>query len=381
MQLSDEEQSIQRLAREFATNEIEPVAVELEREGQFPWSIVEKAAEADLLAPTLPVEYGGAGLGLVPELLIQEEFHRVDPGIAESVLAATFGCDVIVSNGSETQIEEYVRPATHGELITGVGMTEPESGSDFASIQTAAERENDEYVINGEKVFISNGSIADAIVLFARTSSPEKPHRGITGFVIDTERDGFEQTPMEGYLGPDTVDLGQLYLDDVRVPVEARLGEEGEGFYQAMEFMDESRVSVAAASVGVAQGALDHTIEYVTDREQFGQSVSEYQAVRHRLADLATRIEATRAFVYSVARDIEADRLADRSARPAMAKLLATELAEEVASEAIQLHGGYGVFDEYRVESFFRATKGPQIYEGTSEIMREVISESLFDRT
>jgi len=376
MELSEEEEFVRKTAREFAENEIEPVALEYERAGRFPRDLVQSAAEVGLTAPSLPVEYGGSGFGAVEQAIVFEELHRADPGLAESITASTFGCTVIAENGTEEQAREYVEPAATGEIVTGTAMTEPAGGSDFANIETSARREGDEYVLDGDKVFITNGSVADALVVFARTSDVEPPHRGISAFVVDTDREGLEQTKMEGYLGPATVDLGQIFLNDVRVPVDARVGEEDEAFYYAMETMNDSRLEVAASAIGAARGALDRAIAYVEDREAFDHPVSEYQSVRHRIAQLETELQAARSLTYETAREMDGGGL-DSGEKPAMAKLFASELCEEVASEAIQLHGGYGVFDEYRVESFFRWTKATQIYDGTSAIMREVIADEL----
>ncbi|MCY4731570.1 acyl-CoA dehydrogenase family protein [Natronomonas gomsonensis] len=378
MRLTDEQQFIQKQVRTFATEEIEPIAVEYEHDGTYPWDVVGEAAEMDLLAPGFPETVGGAGMDLVTDLIVNEELHRADPGIGETVTSITFGCESILEYGTEEQIERYVEPATAGEKVSAVAMTEPEAGSDFANIQTTAERDGDEYVLNGDKVFISNGSVADFIVVYARTGSPDEPHKGISAFIVDADVDGFEATPMDGYLGPSTTDLGQLFLSDVRVPVEARLGEEGQGFYQAMEFLDEGRLSVAVSAVGAARGALDLLEEYIDERQAFGAPISDNQAVRHRVANLRARLAAARALVYDTAKAVESDEPVDTE-RAAMAKLVATTLFEDVASEAVQLHGGYGCFDEYRVETFFRFSKIPQIYEGTNEIMREVIGDATFD--
>ncbi|MFC4540588.1 acyl-CoA dehydrogenase family protein [Halosolutus amylolyticus] len=378
MRLTDNQRFIQRRVRDFAEQEIEPVAVEYERDGTFPWDIIDEAAEMDLLAPGFAEEHGGAEMDLVTELLVNEELHRADPGIAETVTAVTFGCESILEYGTDEQIEEYVVPATRGEKISAVGMTEPEAGSDFAHIQATAERDGDEYVLNGNKVFISNGSVADFVVVYARTSDPEKAHRGISTFVVEADADGFEATPMDGFLGPATTDLGQLFMNDVRVPADARLGPEGEGFYQAMAFLDEGRLNVAAASIGAARGALDLLTDYVSERRQFGEPIASNQSVRHRVADLRTRIEGARSFIYDTAREFENDGEFDTE-RAAMAKLMATTILEDVASEAVQLHGGYGCFDEYRVETFFRFSKIPQIYEGTNEMLREVIADATFE--
>jgi alkylation response protein AidB-like acyl-CoA dehydrogenase len=376
MHLTDEQRLVQRHARDFAEAEIEPVAVDHEQAGRYPWDVVETAAEAGFLAPRLDDSVGGAGLGVVASLLLTEEFHRADPGIGESVTSVTFGCEPMVEYGGSGLVEDWVRPACEGEVVSAVAMTEPGAGSDFATIESSAEREDAEYVLNGDKVFISNGTVADVLVVYARTSSPEEPHRGLSAFVVPADADGVEQTPMDGYMGPGATDLGQVFLSDVRVPVENRLGDEGDGFYQAMAFLDEARLEVAASCIGAARGALDLVTEYVTERQAFGGPIAEKQAVRHRIADLETRLAGARALVYEVARDLEREGEVEPS-RSAQAKLLATTLLEDVTSEAVQLHGGYGLFDEYRVETYFRFSKVPQIYEGTNEIMRSVVADGV----
>lgn len=378
MELTEEEEFIRQTAREFAEEEIEPVALEHERAGTYPRELVRAAAEVGLTAPSLPVEYGGSGFGPVAQCIVFEELHHVDPGIAESVTASTFGCEVIAENGSAEQARKYVEPAARGEIITATAMTEPRGGSDFANIETTATWDGDGYVLNGDKVFITNGSIADVIVVYARTSDVDPPHRGISAFIVDADNPGVEQTKMDGYLGPSTVDIGQVFLNDAKVPADAVVGEEDRAFYYAMETMNQSRLDVAASAIGAARGALDRAIGYVEDRDAFDQKVAEYQSVRHRIADLETRLQAARSLTYEAAREME-DGTLEGGKKPAMAKLFASELCEDVASEAIQLHGGYGVFAEYRVESFFRWTKATQIYDGTSAIMRDVIADEVFN--
>jgi alkylation response protein AidB-like acyl-CoA dehydrogenase len=288
-----------------------------------------------------------------------------------------FGCEIIAADGTEEQAERWVRPVTNGEFITGAAMTEPGGGSDFANTQTRAVRDGDEYVINGEKIFIGNGPIADAVLVFARTEETDPPHRGISSFIVESGTEGFRQLELEEFVGPGAMSLGRLELNDARVPADALVGEEGDGFYQAMRTMNGSRLEIAASSIGAARGALDRTIEYISDREAFGEPVAERQAVRHRIADYEARLEAVRSLTYETARNLEED--ADLAEEPAMAKLLASELAEDVASDAIQLHGGYGLLDEYRVEEYLRWTKIAQIYDGTSEIMRDIIAESTIE--
>jgi alkylation response protein AidB-like acyl-CoA dehydrogenase len=356
---------------------IEPAAVEHERENRHPRDIVRKAAENGLTSAALPKEYGGSGLGITGNLVVREELYAADPGIAEAITGSMFGCEIIAADGSEDQAERWVRPVTNGEFITGAAMTEPSGGSDFANTQTRAVRDGDEYVINGEKIFIGNGAIADAVLVFARTEDTDPPHRGISSFIVESGTEGFQQLELEEFVGPGAMSVGRLELNDARVPADALVGEEGDGFYQAMRTMNGSRLEIAASSIGAARGALDRTIEYISDREAFGEPVSERQAVRHRIAEYQARLEAVRSLTYETARDLEED--AELAEEPAMAKLLASELAEEVASDAIQFHGGYGLLDEYRVEEYLRWTKIAQIYDGTSEIMRDIIAESAID--
>lgn len=378
MRFSDEQRFIQQEVRRFVRDKIEPVALEYERDSTFPSDIIDSASELDLLAPRFDESHGGAGMDLITELIVNEELHRGDPGIAESITSVTFGCESIIEHGTEEQIENYVVPAARGEKISGVAMTEPEAGSDFAHIQTSAERDGDEYVLNGNKVFISNGSVADFLIVYARTSSPDQAHKGISAFLVETDTPGIETTPMDGFLGPSTVDIAQVFLNDVRIPVENRLGSEGDGFYHVMEFLDEGRLNVAASAVGASQGVIDLLVDYVSERRQFGEPISEKQAVRHRVANLRARLAAARSLVYEVAHDYSESDQFDTE-RTAMAKLVATTLLEDAASEAVQLHGGYGCFDEYRAETYFRFSKIPQIYEGTNEVLREIIGDATFE--
>jgi alkylation response protein AidB-like acyl-CoA dehydrogenase len=377
MRLSEAEAALQKRAAAFAADNIEPAAIEHERAGKHPTDIVKKAAREGLTTVALPERYGGGGMGVTGSLLVREEMYAVDPGIAEAITGSMFGCEIIAADGTDEQAERWVRPTTNGEMITGAAMTEPRGGSDFANTKTRAVRDGDEYVIDGEKAFIGNGDIADAVLVFARTRNIDPPHRGISSFVVESETDGFRQKEFESFAGPGAMALGELELNDVRVPVEARIGEENDGFYQAMRTMNGSRLEIAASSIGAARGALDRTIEYISERETFGKPVKKRQTIRHRVADYEARLKAVRSLTYETARDLEED--ITLSEEPAMAKLLASELAEEVASDAIQMHGGYGLLDEYRVEEYLRWTKIAQIYDGTSEILRSIIAESALD--
>jgi len=377
MQLSEAESALRKRAAAFATEEIEPVAVEYERTGNHPTEIVRKAAKEGLTTAALPEEYGGGGMGITANLLVREKLYAADPGIAEAITGSMFGCEIIAADGNEEQAERWVRPTTDGEMITGAAMTEPRGGSDFANTAAQAVRDGDEYVINGEKIFIGNGDIADAVLVFARTSDTEKPHRGISSFMIESGTDGFHQKELESFAGPGAMSLGRLDLDDVRVPVEALIGEKDDGFYQAMRTMNGSRLEIAASSLGAARGALDRTIEHISERNTFGKRVKDRQAIRHRVAEYEAQIEATRSFTYETARDLEKD--VNLAEKPAMTKLLAAQLAEDVASDAIQMHGGFGLLDKYHVEEYLRWSKIAQIYDGTNEILRGIIAGSVLD--
>ncbi|WP_158599393.1 acyl-CoA dehydrogenase family protein [Halobellus sp. Atlit-38R] len=377
MRLSKAESALQERAAEFAAETIEPAAVEHERTSTHPTDIVREAAREGLTSASLPAEYGGGGLGITGSLLVREQLYAADPGIAEAITGSMFGCEIIANDGTEEQAERWVRPVTNGEIITGAAMTEPRGGSDFANTETQAVRNGDEYVLNGEKIFIGNGHIADAVLVFARTEDTDPPHRGLSSFVVESGTEGFYREELEGFTGPGAMALGRLELNDATVPVDARIGEEGDGFYQAMRTMNGSRLEIAASSIGAARGALDRTIEYTSERETFGKPVKDRQAVRHRIAEYEARLEALRTFTYETARDLEEN--VELAEEPAMAKLLAAQLAEEVASDAVQLHGGYGLLDEYLVEEYLRWSKIAQIYDGTNEIMRGIIAESVLD--
>ena len=372
--LSEQERAVRRTAREFAEEEIAPVARHHEETGEWPREVWKKAVDVGLVGGTVPEAYGGAGLSQVETCLFMEEICRVDAGMLAAI-GTEFGTRMIREYGTDEQKEWILRGVAEGELIGALGNTEPEHGSDAAAIETTAEKEGDEYVIDGVKTFITHGTIADYVLTMCRTG--EAGHGGISAIIAETDRDGFEVEREIEKLGWNASETAQLRYDGVRVPEENLVGYEDAGFYQLMEFFEEERVGIAAQALGIAQGCLDETVEYVGEREQFDRELREFQAVQHTVADMATKVELARRLVYDAAARVDAGEKPTKLA--SMAKLYASEIAEEVASDAIQLHGGNGYTREYPVERHYRHTKIYQIGEGASEIQRNIIAKEVLD--
>ncbi|RBI62371.1 acyl-CoA dehydrogenase [halophilic archaeon] len=378
-QLSDEHRAIRQAVREFGENEIEPVAREHDEEHKYPHDLVEKAAEYDFVAPNIPVEYGGAGMETLSSTLVTEELWRADPGIGSAIGSRGFGSNMIQQFGDEWMKEEWLPRIANGESACCSCISEPAHGSNVAGIETVAETDDDEYVLNGNKMWITNGTVADVAVVMAKTDpDAEPPHRGISAILVPTETDRFESTKIDNKLGIHASDLAEIVIDDVRVPTENIIGEENEGFYQLMNFFASGRVSVAAQAVGTAQAAVDESVEYANEREQGGRLIKDYQAIGHKVAEMATNVEAARSLTYRAASQVESenDEMATRYA--SMAKLFASEHAVDVADEAIQVHGGAGFVTDHPVERYYRDARITKIYEGTSEIQKNIISDRLF---
>jgi alkylation response protein AidB-like acyl-CoA dehydrogenase len=378
-QLSDEHRAIRQAVREFGENEIEPVAREHDEEKSYPHELVEKAAEYDFVAPSIPVEYGGAGMDILSSIIVTEELWRADGGIGSAIGSRGFGSNMIRKYGDEWMKEEWLTRIASGESACCSCISEPGHGSNVAGIETVAETDGDEYVLNGNKMWITNGTVADVAVVMAKTDPEvEPPHRGISAILVPTDTDGFEPTKIDNKLGIRASDLAEIVLNDVRVPTENVIGEEDEGFYQLMDFFASGRVSVASQAVGVAQAAVDEAIDYANEREQGGQLIKEYQAIGHKVAEMATNVEAARSLTYRAASHVDSgdDDLATRFA--SMAKLFASEHAVDVADEAIQVHGGAGFVTDHPVERYYRDARITKIYEGTSEIQKNIISGRLF---
>ncbi|WP_227356728.1 acyl-CoA dehydrogenase family protein [Haladaptatus salinisoli] len=377
-QLSDEHRAVRQAVREFGENEIEPVAREHDEEKSYPHELVEKAAEYDFVAPSIPVEYGGAGMDTLSSIIVTEELWRADGGIGSAIGSRGFGSNMIRKYGDERMKEEWLPRIASGESACCSCISEPGHGSDVAGIETVAETDGDEYVINGNKMWITNGTVADVAVVMAKTDpEAEPPHRGISAILVPTDTDGFEPTKIDNKLGIRASDLAEIVLNDVRVPTENVIGEEDKGFYQLMDFFASGRVSVASQAVGVAQAAVDEAVDYANEREQGGRLIKDYQAIGHKVAEMATNVEAARSLTYRAASHVGSgdDELATRFA--SMAKLFASEHAVDVADEAIQVHGGAGFVTDHPVERYYRDARITKIYEGTSEIQKNIISDRL----
>ena len=372
--LTEEQRAVRDAVREFAREEVEPVAREHEESGEWPEEVWEKAIEADLVGLGIPEEFGGAGMGQVEAAIFADEVAYADAGILAAI-GTSFGTRMVAEYGTREQKEWILEGVASGDLIGALGNTEPEHGSDAASIETTAERDGDEYVIDGEKTFITHGSIADYVLTMCRTGG--EGHGGISAIIVETDREGFEVEREIETMGWNASDTAQLRYDSVRVPADNLVGQENRGFYQLMEFFEEERVGIAAQALGIARRCLDEATEYVGEREQFGQAVGEFQAVQHTIAEMAVKVENAKRLTYDAAARVDRDEKPTKLA--SMAKLYASEVAEEVASDAIQLHGGNGYTREYPVERQYRHAKIYQIGEGTSEIQKNIIAGELLE--
>ncbi|WP_276257741.1 acyl-CoA dehydrogenase family protein [Haloglomus litoreum] len=376
-ELSDEQQQIREEVRRFGENEIRPVATEYDREETFPYEVVEKGAEMGLTGAQIPIEYGGAGYDALDVAIIVEELYAADPGVGGSVLGTAFGSEAIVGFGTEEQKEEYLPPLAEGEAIMGSAISEPDTGSDVSSVSTRAEKDGDEWVINGNKMWITNGSVGDFFVVLCRTDpDAEGRYNGFSQIIVEADRDGFTSEKITGKMGIRASDTAELIFDDVRVPEENLVGTRGAGFLQQMQFFDETRTQVAAQGVGIAKGAAERALEYSQQREQFGQPIGEFQAIQHKLAEMHTDLEAARMLTYKSAWSV--DNLDEQlTSLASMAKEYASRVAVDVANECVQIHGGAGYVDDFDAERFYRDAKITQIYEGTTEIQKNIIAREL----
>ena len=378
-ELTKEQKDIQKAAREFALGEFRDVAREYDLNETFPKKIIKKARELDLIGLFIPEEYGGPGFGFLEWAMVLEEFWKVDPGIAQELCSITFGAEELILFGTEEQKQKWLPPLFSGDAIMGFAITEPDAGSDTAAAATTAVLEGDEYVINGSKVMIGNGTVGTFILVFCLTNPEvERKTARHSIIIVETDRDGYKADPMHGKMGLRASDTAALYFNNVRVPKENLVGAEGNGFIQLMKFFDHSRAYVAAHGVGLAQGALDMAVKHVKGRKQFGRPLGAFQATQFKIAEMATKIEIARNTVYKSAWLLDNGK-ADTTLT-AMAKLYASHIAVEVVDEALQLHGGYGYFDDYDIERFYRAAKVLEIYEGTKEVEKIVIAREIIGK-
>jgi alkylation response protein AidB-like acyl-CoA dehydrogenase len=370
-----EQIQLRREVREFAAAEIAPHVLEWDENQIFPLEVVKKLGQLGYMGAIFPEEYGGAGLGYVEYSIIIEELSRVDGSVGIILAAHTSLCsNHIYKAGSEEQRQKYLTKLTSGEWIGCWSLTEPEAGSDAAGTRSTAVRESDCWVLNGSKTFTTNAHYADVCVGMAMTDRAAAQH-GISAFILEKETPGFRAGKKENKLGLRASATGEVIFSSCRLPQSQMLGKQGEGFVDSLRILDGGRVSIAALSIGMAQGAYDAALKYSKLRKQFGRPISEFQAIQHKLVDMATKIDASRLLTYRAAKMIDAGKRVTRES--AMAKLFSSEAAVWIANEAVQIHGGYGFIKDYPVEKFYRDVKLCTIGEGTSEIQRLVIARQL----
>lgn len=373
-ELSDEHKIFRKTVRDFAEKEITPLIAEAEREQKFPKQLIARARDLGLLGVNFPEEYGGCGGDMIMVCIMAEELARVCSGIAVGLFSVAMGPGAIYLLGTEEQKRRYLPAALRGEKVFALGITEPNAGSDVSAIETTARRDGDHYVLNGSKIFITNGTFADYVFIAAYTDK-SKGYAGMNLFIVDTSLPGFSVTRKLDKLGHRSAETAELILEDVRVHKDDLLGSPEAGFVNIMELLDGGRVIVAARAVGIAQAAYEAAFSYAQQRVQFGRPISKFQVTRFKIARMAMEIDAARLLVYRAAA------LLDKGVRctkeVSMAKLFAAEVAERVAAEALQIHGGYGYITELPVERYFRDAKLCPITEGTSEIHHIIIAREL----
>ena len=379
IELSEEQRLLRDSVRQFAEEVVRPRAKEIDESGEFPRQFFSQAGELGLAGVSVPEEYGGAGMDPLSYSIVIEEISRVcaSSGVILSVNNSLV-CDPILKFGTEEQKVAFLKPLAAGDRLGCFALTEPEAGSDPAAIRTTAVRDGDDYVLNGNKVFITSGTDADVAIVFA-TVDRESRHKGITAFIVPAETPGYSHGSHEYKLGVNASGTTELAFAEMRVPVSQRLGEEGAGFKVAMSALDGGRLGIASQAVGIAQGAFEEALEYSTQREQFGRPIGDFQAIQTYLADMSTEIDAARLLTWKAAWAKGSGRRFSLEA--AQAKLFASEMAQRVTSKALQIHGGYGYIREYNVERYFRDARIAEIYEGTSEIQKMVISNWVLQNT
>lgn len=376
-ELSEEHKQIKQEIHRLAQEKIKPRAVEIDEQAEYPMDIFNLLSEYGYIGANMPDDYGGSGLDLLSFCTIVEEISRVCTSSSQVVVVQELGTLPIMIGGSDELKARYIPDLATGKKIAGYALTEPDAGSDVQSLSTQAVRDGDYYVLNGTKMFISNGGVAHVYSVFAQTE------QGITAFVVDSDTPGFQIGKLETKMGIKGSPTAQIYLEDCRVPVENRIGAEGEGWLIAMKTFDKSRPTVAAQALGIAQGAYDLALDYVKEREQFGRSISSFQAVQFMLADMAIQIEAARGLVYKAASKVNdltsTGKNPELTKASSIAKTFASDTAMKVTTDAVQLLGGYGYIQDYSVERMMRDAKITQIYEGTNQIQRVIISRIILN--
>lgn len=375
--LTKEQRAIQKAAREFAEGEFDrDLALEHELGHKFPFEIWRKACKLGFVGMHFPEEYGGQGYGLLEALLVIEELCRKDSGFGTCIFLSQFGSDIVMRFGTEEQKQMVIPPVTRGEIMTAAAFTEPDHGSDITSVGTVAIRDGDQYVVNGTKTFISNGGLAKWGVVLCQTDPNARPaRRGLSLILVDLEQPGVERNEVGEKLSVRMTSTAELVFKDVRVPVSNLVGAENQGFYQTMAFFNESRLAVAGQALGIAQGAFDRALDYAKQRCQFGQRLADFQAIQHKLAEMATKLETARLITYRAAWGFDQGKPDPKLA--SMAKFYSARVGVEVCEEAIQILGGYGMLTENEVERRYRDIRVTEIYEGTREIQKTIIGRAL----
>ncbi len=375
-ELTKEQKDIIMAAREFANGEFIEKAAEFDKEEKFDLELWQKACELGFVGVFIDEKYGGAGMGFFEHCLITEEFWAVDPGIAQSILASTFGSELLLLYGTEEQKELILPQLVEGKAMLGTAITEPDAGSDVTSATTTAVKDKNEWVINGSKIFITNGTIAKYLLVFCLTD-PNNPsrHNRHSVILVPTNSPGFEATKITGKLGIRASDTAELSFNNVRVPLNNLVGKEGNGFKQIMEFLNRTRIHVAAQGVGLARAALEEAVKYTKQRKQFGVPIASFQVTQFKIAEMATMIRAARNLYYEAAWSVDKGRIDPGII--AMAKWYAGNVAVRCADEALQMHGGYGYISEYRVQRLYRDAKILEIYEGSKEVEKTIVARSI----
>jgi alkylation response protein AidB-like acyl-CoA dehydrogenase len=373
--LSDEQREFRAVMRQFCEDKIAPYAAEVDEKAQFPWETFHACVSMELPALGIPEEYGGSGADHVTQAIMVEELSRVCASTSLTMLISKLGMIPVMKWGSEELKRQYLPRIASGEWQASYCLSEPDAGSDVAAMKTKAVRDGDSYVLNGSKYWITNAGISETYTVFAKTS-PEAGHRGMSCFLVEKSM-GVKIGKLEKKLGVRGSPTGEVILEDVRVPAANLIGEEGQGFYIAMGTLDRSRPTIGAQAVGIAQGAIDYAAGYMKERKQFGKPIAEFQGLQFMLADMAIKTEAARQLVYKACALVDDDPFGELTMTGAMAKCFASDTAMEVTTNGVQLLGGYGYTKEFPMERFMRDAKITQIYEGTNQVQRVVVSKRL----
>ncbi|KAA0207571.1 acyl-CoA dehydrogenase [Ignavibacteria bacterium CHB1] len=376
--LTERELEVQKLARDFAQNEIAPVVMDFDESQEFPMEIAKKLGDIGFLGIIFPEEYGGSGFSITEYAIIIEEISKVDPSMGLTIAAHNGLCtNHIYSFSNDDLKKKYLPDLTSGNKLGAWGLTENVSGSDAGAMATTAERRNGHYVLNGSKIFITHGNVGETAVVMAVTDK-SLGNKGISAFIVEKGWSGFKVGKKENKLGMRASDTAELIFENLEVPAENLIGEEGAGFKQALQILDGGRIAIAALSVGIAQGAFEHSLKYSLERKQFGQNLSKFQSTQFKLSDMATEIEAARLLTYKAAYLKEHGK--DINLAASMAKYFASEIATKATNEAIQIHGGYGFIKEFPVEKLYRDVKLMTIGEGTSEVQKLIIARHIINQ-